>query len=310
MQWAAIHVVLALTQRFETKCRSNPHDLPDAGSCIREAESVLTHILTGDVQLLHIQVLVGMITLLQAQQDLKPASTLLAVTMRLAHSIGLHDAMFSEGLNPEKRIQKARVFWLLYILDKDLSMRLKQPSIQLDDDINLEVDSFHTGTHEQLEDGHQYTGVVSTSGNVKMDFLAIRVQLAAVQGAVYDYIYSTRSRKRSLEERSHALESVARALEQWKASIPDEFSTTQVIKLGASVQAHYLAILYSTSLACTTLIYQAHAWNEQWVNSLHSYSLHGIVPRMPPSWDALVSDARALLVLCATFGTIDSWRLW
>jgi hypothetical protein len=304
--WAAINVVLALTRRHNLVAS---REVPSSALCLSRAESVLSRVVLGDIHLLNIQVLVGMVMLLQASQDLKPALVLIATTLRLAHGIGLHDQTYSAHLGPLEAKQRACVFWLAYILDKDLSMRSKQPSIQIDEDVNLELPSSTVLQYDENTDN--VMGVVTTAdGTVKMNYLTARVQLAAVEGGVYDYIYSTRSRKHSLEERSLALQSVTSALEQWKASIPSEFSTSASSRRVAPGMLRFLVALHSTSLACTTLINQAHAWDVEWIASIRRYGRQGIEPLLPPKWEVLVGEARDLLVLFAALGETDRWSFW
>jgi hypothetical protein len=312
ISWAAINVVLALAQRHNLVAS---HDVPSSAACLSNAESVLSRVVLGDIQLLNIQVLVGMVMLLQASHDLKPALVLIATTIRLAHGIGLHDRAYSAHLDSLHARQRACVFWLAYILDKDLSMRSKQPSIQVDDDINLDLPSstvlqYNEG-RSNIRNTDDTTGVITTTdGTVRMNYLTARIQLAAVEGGVYDYIYSARSRKRNAEERSRALQSVARALEQWKASIPSEFNALAGSRRVAPSMLRFLGVLHSTSLACTTFINQAHAWDEEWIASIRRYDRQGIEPLLPPKWEVLVHEARDLLVLFEASGETDHSSFW
>jgi hypothetical protein len=310
--WAAINIVIALARRHDFV---TSHDVPSSATCLSRAESVLSRVVLGDVQLLNIQVLVGMVMLLQASQDPKPALVLIATTIRLAHTIGLHDQTYSAHLGSLHARQRSCVFWLAYILDKDLSMRAKLPSIQIDDDINLPLPSptvlQYDEDRSQINSTDDAMGIITAAdGTVKMNYLTARIQLAAVQGGVYDYIYSTRAHKRSPEERAHALQSVACALEQWKASIPPEFNASAGSKRVTSSMLRFLGGLYSTSLACTTLIYQAHAWDDQWIASIRRYGTQGIELLLPPKWEVLVGEARDLLLLFGALGETDHWTFW
>ncbi|KAF2435307.1 hypothetical protein EJ08DRAFT_580643 [Tothia fuscella] len=312
IEWAAIYVVLALAWRYNLV---SSHSIPSATTCLNRAESVLQTVVLGDTHLLNIQVLVGMVMLLQDAQDPKPALVLIATTIRLAHGISLHNQTCSAHLDPHHARQRAYVFWLAYILDKDLSMRSKQPSIQLDDDINLDMPSptvlQKIENENIMKNNDSGMGVITTAdGTIKINYLTARVGLAAVQGGVYDYIYSTRSQKRSPEERSQALQSVAFALEQWKASVPPEFSASASSRRVAPGMLHFLATLHSTSLACTSLINQAHAWDVEWIASIRRYGTQGIVPVLPPRWEILVCEARHLLVLFKASGERDRWNFW
>jgi hypothetical protein len=204
---------------------------------------------------------------------------------------------------------------LAYILDKDLSMRSKQPSIQIDDDINLDIPSpaiveYHED-RSRINNAGDATGVITTvDGDVEMNYLVARIQLAAIEGGVYDYIYSTRSRKRTPEERYNALQSVACALEQWKAFIPSEFHASACLTRVPPGILRFIGALHSTSMACTTLINQAHAWDVEWIASIRRYGRQGIEPLLPPRWEALVGEARYLLVLVGALGKTDRGNFW
>jgi hypothetical protein len=311
--WAALNVVLALTHRQGLVGSS---DTNCSVEYLNKAELVLTTVMLGDIQLLNIQVLVGIVTLLQASPDLQYSLILIGTTMRLAHKIGLHNRTSSAHLDPAHARQRARVFWMAYILDKDLSMRSKQPSIQLDDDIDLDLPSSDFAEYQiddgcEIDDASIGAGVVITmDGTVKMNYFVTRIQLAVIEGGVYDYLYSTRSQKRSMAERSHALKSVACALEKWKASIPPEFGGILALDKVPFDILCFLGVLHSTSLACTTLLNQANAWNAQWVGSIRRYAREGTVPLLPPQWEALVDEARDLVVLLEGLPVPDRWNFW
>lgn len=305
--WAAINVVLALAYRHGL---AGAHNVKRSIEYLSNAQYVLSEVVLRDVQLLSVQVLVGMVILLQGSQDLQPSLILIATTMRLAHKIGLHNRSSSAHLNPVIARQHANVFWLAYILDKDLSLRAKQPSVQLDDDIDLDLPGVG------VDQGRNYDVIASndfTSNNsetVAMKYFLIRIQLAVIEGGVYDYLYSTRSQKRSPEERLHALESVADALEHWKASIPAEFLGSEALSIAPFEILPFLPTLRATHLLCTTCINEAHAWNARWVASLRKSSNEGTVLCLPPRWEALVEDARNVMILSGECGHKDQWNFW
>jgi hypothetical protein len=310
--WAAINIVLALAHRNNLVSGSDPKLSVEY---LNKAESVLPSIMLGDTQLLNIQVLVGMVLLLKASPDLTPSLLLIATTMRLAHKIGLHDRAASAHLDAVSARQRACVFWMAYILDKDLSMRAQQPSIQLDDDVDLDLpwpDVFQYQVNDgSVDDTSVGSGIIATAdGTVEMNYFVTRVQLAVIQGGVYDYLYSTRSQKRSVEERYQALESIASALETWKASIPFEFSASMAPNTVSGPVLHLLAVLHSTSLACTTLINQANAMNTFWMESVRKYATEGILPPLPPRWEAVVDEARELAVLLDALPRQNQWNFW
>ena len=311
--WAAIFVVLGLARRHRLV---TTQDIPSTAACLSRAESALSSVVLGEVQLLNIQVLVGLVMLLQASQDLKPALVLIGTTLRLAHSIGLHDRTHSERLDYAHAKQRACVFWLSYILDKNLSMRARQPSVQIDDDIDLELPSQivlqdFEDPHEVDDDYDDANGIITTTdGTVKMNYLTARIHLATIEGGVYDYIHSTRSQKCSAVEKSHAVQSLASALVEWKTSIPHNFSAAASSGGVPPSTMRFLGVMHAASLACATQINQAWAWDNDWMTSVRTYGRGGIQPILPPAWDALVGEARGLLVLYETIGEFEISNFW
>ncbi|KIW21657.1 hypothetical protein PV08_02237 [Exophiala spinifera] len=312
--WAAINVVLALAYQQRLMGSSNVHR---AVEYLARAQSALSDVVLGDPRLLNIQVLVGMVMLLQAAKDLQPALILIATTLRLAHKIGLHSRFSALHSTLSVARQRANVFWLAYVLDKNLSLRSKQPSIQRDDDIDLDLPSALPQENNQSEGGvsdeansFDLGQITSVDGSLKMDYFVTRIHLAVIEGGVYDYLYSTASQKRTPEERSDALNSVYSALRQWKSCIPAEFRGLESVQRMSPTVLAFLGVLDATSLMCTSLISQAHAWNPQWMNSLQKYDKEGVALWMPPQWETLVAESRHLLVFTEPLGPMDRWNFW
>lgn len=311
--WAAINVVLGLTYRHGLV--GGPL-IKYSVEYLNRAQSVLSEVILHDVRLLNVQVLVGMVILFQGAQNLQPALILISTTMRLVHKLGLNGRAASAHLSPVVARQHANVFWMAYILDKDLSFRCKQPSIQLDDDIDLalpypQTEEKRIDENLDPDEGSMASGVITTAdGTVRMNYFVTRIQLAVLEGGVYDYLHSVRAQKRSPEDRLNALESLSRALEQWKASIPPEFTGIECPKRVASDKLWYLYTLDATSLLCKTAILQVHAWHAPWITSLRRYGSEGDILELPPHWGSLVDEARDLMVLFGHLGSIDRWNFW
>ena len=310
--WAAINVVLALSYEHNLMdSRDTKGNTELATHYLHKAQSVLSSTVLGDTHLLNIQVLVGMVLLIQTSEDLTHTLVLLGTTFRLIHKIRLHDRAASAHLGANVARERACVFWIAYILDKDVSLRAKQPSIQLDDDIDLDLPFSGACLIDRKvihEESDTTCSVISSlNGDAEMNYLVARVQLAAIEGGVYDYLYSTRSRKRSSEERAAALGSIVHALDTWKASIPLGFGVCMDPSTVSSHNLKQIAVLHATSLACTTVINQASAWNEVWINGIRTYVSEGTIPMLPPRWDDIVDEARHLACLLGALPVRNRW---
>ncbi|PNP37068.1 hypothetical protein TGAMA5MH_11039 [Trichoderma gamsii] len=224
--------------------------------------------------------------------------------------MGLHNRATSALLDSEERRQHTHVFWLVYILDKDLSLRAQQPSIQLDDDIDLDLP--HWLPADTDGDGNAPGVVVTADGNTRMNYFLARVQLANIEGGVYDCIYSTRAAKRSPEERLAAANSVLGALEKWQAEIPPEFGAAIVASTANnnSTSIGFFCVLHSISVRCMTLINGAHAWNDQWVRSVHDIVRGTEKLQLPIGWAALVRQARNFMILFERAWSKEIWFRW
>jgi hypothetical protein len=311
--WAAINVALALvSQQIPPSADDN-----GAGSrrvrvseYLNRAQSVISDIMLGETGLLNIQTMVGMVMVLQSAHDPTQALILITATLRLAHKMGLHNRAASAHLNSEERRQYAHAFWLVYILEKDLSLRAQQPSLQLDDDIDLDLPHFLPEDND--EDGSAAGVVITADGNARMNYFLARVQLANIEGGVYNCIYSTRAALHSPEERVAAANSILDALEKWQATIPPEFGAAVVASTTKDNPANvaFFCVLHSLSLSCMTLINRAHAWDDRWVNSVRHVGEGTGMLQLPCGWDALVQQARDFMVLFEQAWSTEIWFRW
>ncbi|RFN54188.1 hypothetical protein FIE12Z_1314 [Fusarium flagelliforme] len=307
--WAVINVVLALARQ----------QMPDDGDAdaqygtisdyLNKAQSVVWAVTLDETRLLNIQTLIGMAMLLQARSDLTPALVTISAAMRLIHKMGLHNRISTEHLGPVEQRQHARVFWLAYIVDKDLSLRAQQPSVQADDDIDLDLPIQLL----RIDDSDVEAGIVTAfDGTSKMNYLLARIQLASIQGDVYDHLYSTRASKRTPEERRTLRERIVKSLDLWKATIPVEFNGANVMTTTSNnpSTATFLCILHTRSLLCMALITQAHAWDKQWVIGIRDHGRGTSLLELPIEWATMVEDARNYMTLYEQLNQKYKWLKW
>lgn len=117
--WAAILVVIALGSRSLIPGSSDPEELVERENyCMRNAQSVMSELVTRDEDLLGIQVLLALVMLFYNCSDLRPASILSSTAMRLVHRLQLQSSSSAQHFTAEEVQQRSRVFWNAYILDK------------------------------------------------------------------------------------------------------------------------------------------------------------------------------------------------
>ncbi|OAL20184.1 hypothetical protein AYO20_11548 [Fonsecaea nubica] len=264
--WAAINVVLALAHR---QIPATPGE-SSAADYLHNAQTVLSEVIMGDADLLNVQILVGMVMLFRGTQDVKPATMLIAVALRLAHELGLHTRRSTEKhrLDHSQVLERDRVFWIAYILDRDISLRAGQPPVQREADIELEYPS------AEPEDGAGTVAITSnTDCTVPFSFLRCRVQLAQIQGEVYDFMVATRAGMGTSVDsaRDEDVAQLNHMLDAWLSSIPPPFRPSAILQAGQQNLSRSFAVLYSAHLACRTQVYRAHAMASHWVQSLRTF---------------------------------------
>jgi hypothetical protein len=185
--WAAINVVLALACRASATAGS----ILSRGTAyyLHNAQIALTEVIMGETTLLDVQILIGMTVLLQGTQDLKPAAMLIAVAVRLAHDLHLHIGGIGE-FDESQSLERSRVFWIAYILDRQISMRRTQPPVQRDADISLDWPS------AAPDDGAG--DVIDADSSATFNVFRCQVWLAHIQGQVYDFMVASCASKRPL----------------------------------------------------------------------------------------------------------------
>ncbi|KAK7219832.1 hypothetical protein V2G26_007835 [Clonostachys chloroleuca] len=301
VSWAAINVVLALTYKqvmLGGLGTDNGRDL--ALNHLNNAQSVLSDMLLGEAKLLHAQVLLGIVTMLQISKSLQPAMVLMGAAMRLIRGLGLHTRASTAHLDNETAKEHTYVFWIAYILDKDVSMRMRSPSIQGDDEVDVDMPVAVIDHHRGVDGSKKKfdDGVIATvDGDVAMDFFLTRIRLAIIEGGVYDYLYSVRSQARSPEERNVATSSLVNALQEWQSHIAPEFDAASAARNVCPTALPFICSLHATSFACLAMINEANAWNQQWVINIRKYP--GTCADLHPRsrWEPLVEHARDFAVL-------------
>lgn len=306
--WAAINVALALAHRQSDGSESNPNK--KIAEYFDNAQSVLTQVVMSDTDLVNVQVLVGLVMLFQGTQNLKPSTILIATALRMAHGLRLHTKTSSVHLSRSEALQRDRVFWIAYILDKDISMRARQPPIQLDADVDLDLPL------EEPADDDDIGFFFTTDGRSKMNFFRARVQLARIQGSVYDCLYSARSQNLSPEQQAQNVLRIRGMLDDWASHVPAEFNPGTVSQAGQSELSRFFCVLYATRLSCLAIISKVHSWDLQWVQDLQDYGRRAAAGEEAPQvsllqdWQAFVDESRDFIKLFMSVLRKDSAFIW
>lgn len=136
--WASINVVLALSLQ-QTPSVATASDDHICSTCIRNAQSVLNHLVIRDEDLQGLQVVLGLVILFLGTSHPQPACVLIATAVKLAHRLKLHLQEGRHDVNHELAAQKERLLWITYILDRDISLRTVEPYGLQDHDMEVDI---------------------------------------------------------------------------------------------------------------------------------------------------------------------------
>lgn len=235
--WACLNVVLSIAHRLRGLRTSNPaHENNLAGVYIKNALSVVSELNLASISA--VQALVGMACILQGTPNPEPASMLVAAALRLAQALNLHREASDPSLTEKQAEIRRRVFWKVYILDKDVSLRTCRPFSQDDDDMDVRLPS-----HTNLD-----------SCNVEL--FNHRVGLAVIQGQVYKQLYSIRAGRQTEAQRAIAAQELSSVLSYWKSSAQLEPPEDFLISSGSQVAGEMIhkVVLRLTYIHCLTMI--------------------------------------------------------
>ena len=120
--WAAIQMVTAVGLRTPVPGEDPKEKFFEkiqwADSCLRNAQSVVSELVTREDDLMGVQVLLALVSMFQNSSDPRPAAVLIATAIRLAHRMQLHSKAAMQNYSPDEQKQRNRVFWIAYALDK------------------------------------------------------------------------------------------------------------------------------------------------------------------------------------------------
>ncbi|KAJ5582513.1 hypothetical protein N7535_001133 [Penicillium sp. DV-2018c] len=306
--WASINVVLAISHRLRVMSNLVPHEEDKkAWLYLKNAMGVLTELTMRNTDLLSVQALLGMSLFLQGTPNPQPAFFLVAAAIRLSHSIGLHKRGSGFGLNPAEVEQRKRVFWIAYLLDKDICLRSGRPPVQDDDDMNVELPS---------EDPPDNVGNVPLSdGRSKFNLFRSLCEFATIESRVYKRLYSAKASKQSDGELLNTIGELDKELEDWKDSIPVDFRPEHEIQATHTPLIIHVVVLHFAYYNCLTTIHRMSVHHGYWTSRLSNYAIQGLNarplnPRVFLSAALCVTAARASINLIKYIPQGDFACVW
>ncbi|KAH7123007.1 hypothetical protein EDB81DRAFT_847312 [Dactylonectria macrodidyma] len=259
VHWAAINVVLAITFRV---LDDMPMDDPRLACCVRNVQSAISDLMARREDLLGAQVLLGLVMVFQGGADPQLAIGLVGSVTRLVQSMQLPLKQGLMGLSPATALHRCRVFWIAYILDRDLSLRDKAPYTQLDSETDVDAP-------DDPEDG---LGILQLPQlNIRFNYLRARVQLAYIEGKAHDVLYSRRSQTLTPQQRLTTTTRIAAMLYDWHRKIPQELQQADTLGQLPPAFVQTMMNMYYRHLECLFRIHSVFLFDDHWLNRVTCY---------------------------------------
>lgn len=190
--------------------------------------------------------------------------------------------------------QRRNVFWILYFLDKSISLRTGQPSVIVDDDIGVDLP-------EEKEMFH-----ISPDGSKRYGIFRCHAILARLESSIYQELYSIRARNKSELERLKTVGKLDKELQDWKDSLPLGIRPETPIECPRD-QFLPVVMMHFTYLNALTTIHRASVNHGSWVNFRSKQTGSGfhdqhLNPRVYASHSICLSAARSSIELLQRVG--------
>ncbi|KKA26976.1 hypothetical protein TD95_005385 [Thielaviopsis punctulata] len=306
--WASINVVLAIANRLRVMSNLVSADYDTiAWDYLKNAMGVFSELVMRNADLLSVQALLGMALFMQGTPNPQPSTLLIATAIRLSHSIGLHKKGTGFNLNPIEIEQRKRVFWIAYMLDKDLSLRSGRPPAQDDDDMNVEL--------PDADPEDNIGNIPLADGKGKMNLFRVMCEFACIEGKVYKRLYATKATKQSDGEYLNVIGELDKELEDWKDRIPIDFRPEHEIKASHTPLILHVVMLHFSYYNCLTTIHRMSIHHGYWTSRLSNYAIQGlnsrpINPRIFSSAALCTAAARASISLIKYVPQGDNSCVW
>ncbi|KFY26380.1 hypothetical protein V493_04121 [Pseudogymnoascus sp. VKM F-4281 (FW-2241)] len=293
--YASLNVIFLIGRTIITQDKE-PHGL--AEKYFKNASSVFSELLFNAPSLLAVQALIGMAFVLQASEDPHPSYMLVGMAARLAQAIGLHRRLDGYGLKEREVEQRRNVFWIVFGLEKGISIRSGRPSVFSDDDIGVELPPKTLNAYKDLSSADSVLG--------SYRFVAT---IALLESRVYTKLYSARSHTKSDLERLKWVGSLDRELQQWRDDLPIEIRPEKPIKCHSKHLMDVIMIHFAY-YNCLVAIHRGSSHHGSWIYSDKPTTVRdakniGLSPRVFESSTICLTAARQIIGLLRYYENSD-----
>ncbi|VUC24035.1 unnamed protein product [Clonostachys rosea] len=300
--WAVINIILALGLQVKPLTHPAFTTFEDSTVYVANAQSMLDKLVMRVTDCNGIQVLLGLVVYFQKALDRGPAQVLIASTIKLAFRLRLHMAQLGLDLHPKDVLERKRLFWAAYILDRDVSMRVRDPYILQDHDFDVSP----LGPLEQVTRNEVPCDLDSLVDANEFSYFRCRADLAFIQGRTHDLINSVSAERLVDYQKWEKRELLWTMLNEWMVSIPQRLHPNNLENLDSPAEQAFIS-LYVTRFRTICGIEKVFSHHTEWISGLIAYSVKWSADGqaaskpapspLPNHWRDLVESARTIMLL-------------
>ncbi|SCV27200.1 uncharacterized protein FFB14_01436 [Fusarium fujikuroi] len=229
-----------------------------------------------------------------------------AVFVMLALSLGNDPKNYYQG-DDESFMHKACKYVDAYIIDRDISLLIREPYLMQEHDIASTVE----------EISYRHGGILhDINKSSHFEILKYRAKLATIQGKIVDLVYSVRASKLSFDQQETVADRffLDEMLEEWVESIPEPYRGDTLSDFGHMHQ-RFFKQLRVTYYHCIFSIRQVTLRNKEWVRRLLRFGEarkgdDTDTPLLPSNWSGLVTAAQKCLDIVNKVDSRDMAFRW
>ncbi|KAI6755446.1 hypothetical protein HG531_004552 [Fusarium graminearum] len=202
-----------------------------------------------------------------ADQDPQSASNLIGMAVKMIYGLKLH-LPSNRTVHYHTRHHHERIFWIAYIIDRDLSLITSEPYLLRDDEIGLNIKDI------MCSEG---TGNVRNDYYETIEILEPRAELAQIQGKLYDLVRSLKASKFSLTQKRSVEERLYRMLREWhkhlyEPRIDKNMYPGKPEELESRSHRLHEALLHLAYYRCLYSVANLSVSNRDWMQKLNDFS--------------------------------------
>ncbi|KAI9376711.1 fungal-specific transcription factor domain-containing protein [Aspergillus egyptiacus] len=205
-RWASINIILALAYEYRfSNNQKSERDREKAWLYYKNALSVFPELVLRRTDLLSVQALLGMALFLQGNSGSQTSLPIVTAALRSSHRMGLHRDIPRSYLPKSEQEQRKKVFWIAFILDQSISIRLGNAPIQHFDDFDIGLPSDEAVEELRFTDDKPFFPQVC--------------RIAVIRSRIYNLFYSARAlENKSTADICELVHKLHAELQEWKGS--------------------------------------------------------------------------------------------